>query len=128
MTICYCAKYVEKIVQRDYDDSGCSGDIIFRLSERINIVASSPELLLQAISEGYDYDGNYWAIGDTFVEFNRYEDDNGNYLCPKQSRFYWDNGRNVWLADYRFAVEKRIVSSILRREFERIDGITFDTV
>jgi hypothetical protein len=120
--VIYACTYVEKRVEVDVYETGCQGESRLILSQKEDIQSGSLEDLIERLRLVYglamddlfvpDENGKIFRIG-----FNRLEEEDGNE--PTESELeLWKRGKEwLYLADYDFLVEKRVVSPINVEEF-----------
>jgi len=127
ITTVYAATYIEKRATRDHEATGCETESHCVMSERINLEAATLKGLVEKLKSAYGHDGNYLDIpdGGGAVGWNQYENDNSDTLTVDQCKDYWKRGKNVWLCDYLFSIEKREVTDIAAEEIEELEGYTF---
>ena len=117
----FACVHVEKNVQHDDYKRGCSGRFTTILCERVNIVAESLPELFKAIGERYGLDiDDLWIPADeigpdddtTRVGFNRLETDDSSEPDKRELAQWKRGGLKLWLADYEFLIQRRIVAAI----------------
>jgi hypothetical protein len=115
----YCATYVDKVVDRDFQDTGCEGKQRTVISERIDISSQTLSGLLKKITDTYGYDGKYWGMAEdcSWVEFNQAEDNDSNPIDFDRCKHLWSSGQPVYLCDYSFRVEYRETRDVTNDEF-----------
>lgn len=123
----YACSYVEKDVERDSYEHGCTGDRSCMMAESCNIEADSLPGLIKAIGDRFCLDmDDIWLPGEDGVEnyigYNRLEDSNGDVIESNSRDFdLFKAGKlDAWLADYTFHIEIREVSGVPTAEFADI--------
>lgn len=128
-TIFSCTHY-EKCVEQDSFMKGCMpGTRRCVFSRTVTVTGESMPELIKNISRELciDCESESWWIpmdnGTTsFMSFNRRENDDGDKPSTKQY-IEWRAGRlDLWLADYTFHIEKRVVSPV---STEDLQGVKF---
>jgi hypothetical protein len=121
MSTIYAATYVEKLASKDTEENGCETKSRTLLSESINVVAKSLKELVTKIKAMYGYDHDYLFIPQNgFVGWNCNEDDDSNSLDAEDCKRLWKAGKNVWLCDYSFSIEKRVVNDVTVDELKEL--------
>lgn len=126
----YVCTYVHKTIEVDHYQKGCSGESECVLSDRVDIEADNLSGLIEAIGAHFGL-----KIVDVFIPadegepithigFNQLEDVDGNE--PGEAQLAkWKKGKlKLYLADYHFGVERRIVAPLSLKEFEAANIIT----
>jgi hypothetical protein len=115
----YYATFVDKLVDRDYENEGCKGESRCVMAENISIGASTMDELLKQLSDMYGYDNSYWWKGEgSYISFNRMEDGDSNVLDVAACKALWAIGLPVYLCDYTFNIEWRETRNITDEEFK----------
>lgn len=128
--ITYACTYIEKTAEEDsYEGGLIEGTHVCTMSQSENIVAPTLDKLIHRIANafGLDIDDVFIPGEDdepvTYIGFNRMEDVDGNGASERQMEGFKKGEVKLYLADYTFAIEKRIEDPITRDEFTRA-GIT----
>jgi hypothetical protein len=124
----YAISFWTKDTQEDHYEQGCIGHATSCVAEYLNF--SSPSL--QGVIDHIDQ--NYCKVTGIHLD----SDDDSSVLCcseyecedttPPTPEEYelWKNGHlKLWLCDYRFHIEKRIVSPVSEDEFKAL-GIPYE--
>lgn len=116
MKLEYACVHVIKDVEEDHFDKGCIGKRSTVMAERVDIVADSLPDLLKAIAERFGLTLDYLSIDGNRVSVNRLENASG-YAPSASQETRWKAGQlRMYLADYSFIVERRLVDSAIPRE------------
>jgi len=118
----YACIYVEKDVEKDNFEHGCVGERCCVLAESCNIIADTIPHLLAALEERYCLDiDDVWLPGENGEEsgigYNRLETDASEEPSSAEKEAWKRGELPLWIADYRFYVERCEVSQIPRQEF-----------
>jgi hypothetical protein len=126
MKVTYACTYVEKTAEEDnYEEGLIQGTHVCTMSESCNIVAPDLGKLIYRIGNYYCLDiDDVFIPGEedepvTHIGFNRLEDVDGNEPTESQMEEFKRGEVKLYLADYTFAIEKRIEDQITRDEFTR---------
>lgn len=121
MKTVYACTFIEKEVEVDDFEKGCIGGRTCVMNQRVNIVAPTLSLLIESI-------GNYMSLNiddvwlpeqeSTHIGFNRLEDADGNPASQRLEAAWKHGEAKLYLADYHFAIERRVVSVISRQDFD----------
>ena len=122
--ITYVCTWVEKTVCEDSYNDGVIGEQHCVMSESVIIKAETLPELIAKIGERYGL-----AMDDLFIPadpdkdiryfgFNRLENNDGEEPCNEQMALFERGMGTLWLADYHFGIEKRIVKPLRITEFE----------
>jgi hypothetical protein len=126
MKITYACTYVEKTAEEDsYENGTVDGTFVCTMSQTDNIVAPTLVKLIYRIGNAFGLDtDDVFIPGEddepvTHIGFNRLEDVDGNEPTESQMEGFKRGEVKLYLADYTFAIEKRIEDQITRDEFTR---------
>jgi ferredoxin len=123
MKTVYACTHVEKCAEKDSFDQGCDPDSrVCLMHERCNFQADSLPGLLQALGKHLCLDIDDVFVPDddgevTCVGYNRLEDEDGEEPSDDQKRRWKAGEEKLYLADYRFLIERRTVEPIRLEEF-----------
>lgn len=128
-TIFACTHY-DKHAELDSFTEGCMPETRrCVLSRSVNVTGKSMLDLIKNISRELCLDcenESWWIPMDngtiSFMSFNRIETDEGDEPTTKQDSQWKADELNLWLADYTFHIEKRVVSPVSP---EDLQGVKF---
>lgn len=131
-TIYACTRISKEVCVDDFEN-GCELKRTCVMDEVCNIRAPSMPELIEKLGEAYGLkkiDNVFLPNGlgpdVAWFGFNRLEDSEGNEPSPMVEGLWKKGRRKLWLADYSFSVEKRVVSDLTAEDFKGIEGVTVD--
>lgn len=126
-TIFACTHY-EKYAEQDSFFEGCMPHTrrCVRCTS-VSIAGESMSSLIKNISRELCLDcenESWWIPMDdettTFMSFNRHENDYGDKPSAKQDAEWKAGELDLWLADYTFHIEKRVVSPVRPEDLQGV--------
>lgn len=127
MNILYTCTHIEKLVEVDDYEKGCTDKPQTIIFDKINITAANLKELLEKIGKAYcldlsdgielhEHEDDYSEI---FVEYNRLENAEGYEASDSEIADWKSNKVILYLAEYSFLIEKHAILNISREDFER---------
>lgn len=126
----FACTYMEKLTERDSFESGCDPETKKTAdTQGLAITAATMPELIKSISRSLclDCETESWFIPVddgvvSFMSFNRLENNDSDKPTAKQDAAWRSGELDLWLADYMFTIEKRIVSPVSP---EDLQGVRF---
>jgi hypothetical protein len=121
----YACTFVEKTAERDDYEKGCDPDSrVTTMLERVNITAPTLAKLVEKLNdtfflEGKPEDFRFDEANEcSAILFDRLETNDCNAPTEEQEGAWKKGELALFLCDYRFKVEKRLVEDITPEEFK----------
>lgn len=123
--VCYACTFVEKTAEVDDFEKGCIGKFTTVMAQPCNVSTPTLKELIAKLEKEFFLDMSYLFIAEhdqpvEFIGCNQLETADGN-TPDEQEKEMWKKGETtLYLCDYTFHVERRIVSPIDFSEFEEL--------
>lgn len=124
-----CTHIVKEAEQEHYEEGAVAGTRVCVMDKSCNITAPSLTELIEAIGKCYGLDiDDVFIPGDddediTWIGYNRLENNVGHEPSPSEDQAWRRGEETLYLADYLFHIEKRVVLAIHESDFDAA-GIT----
>jgi hypothetical protein len=122
----YAATSIEKMASKDNAETGCELEQRCIISQEINVTSSTLAGLIAKLKREWGYDGDYIFVNQNgYLGWNQHEADDNSPLDHAGCIRRWNRGQTVWLCDYTFAIEKRVVAGVKVKEVRAVPGYQF---
>jgi hypothetical protein len=121
----YACTYMDKTATEDNFETGCDpSSCITVTNQRCSLRSINLSDLLLNISThfGIDIDNVFISEDDdnniTLIGYNRLENSQGDEPTDREIKLWKEGKQNLFLCDYTFSIEKRIIIPITIKDFE----------